>query len=168
MQLTGKQIVDQGIVKGYCEIGVQQQGVDVRLTKLLRTSNARGSVKIGYVPAEGKTVLPERVEVPAYQNEWVLDPGYYEIEFKEACKIPANCVLNFKTRSSLVRCGALVHSGQFDGGFETDHMGAFLQVLSPIRIEKGARVAQAVVSESYTVDNEHLYNGQWQNDKQRV
>ena len=86
----------------------------------------------------------------------------------ESCDIPKDAVLNYKTRSSLVRCGAIVHSGQFDGGFNTDKMGCFLEVLQPILIERGARIAQAVVDESYPVDDDKLYNGQWQNDNQRT
>jgi deoxycytidine triphosphate deaminase len=96
-----------------------------------------------------------------------LEPGYYEISFVESCKIPANCAMYFKTRSSLVRCGAIVHSGQFDAGFETEKMGAFLHVILPIEIEVGARVAQMIVNESYEVGLTELYDGQWQNDKQR-
>ena len=68
-------------------------------------------------------------------------------------------------RSSLVRCGAIVHSGQFDAGFKTDAMGCFLQVIRPLHIEEGARIAQAIVFESNDVEN--LYDGQWQGDKQR-
>jgi deoxycytidine triphosphate deaminase len=60
-----------------------------------------------------------------------------------------------------------VHSGQFDAGFNTEKMGCFLQVNHPINIEKGARIAQAIVTESYEVMDEDLYNGQWQGDKQR-
>ena len=37
----------------------------------------------------------------------------------------------------------------------------------PIRIEKGARVAQMIVNETYEVNDEDLYDGQWQGDKQR-
>jgi hypothetical protein len=46
-------------------------------------------------------------------------------------------------------------------------MGAYLHVILPIDIEVGARVAQMIVNESYEVGIEELYDGQWQNDKQR-
>ena len=169
MQLTGKQIVNQGIINGVCPEGIQQQGVDVRLDKVFEVLEFGN----GTVPVKGKTTTPPTVEVAAldaYEDSkgyFYLPPGYYEIEFVESCKIPANCAMYFKTRSSLVRCGAEVRSGQFDGGFETEKMGAFLKVELPIKIERGARVAQAIVTETYTVDAENLYNGQWQNDKQR-
>lgn len=168
MQLTGKQIVNQNIIGGVCPEGIQQQGVDVRVMDIKRVDTHNDTI-VGYIPAKGKTHLPIQKDVELCQDGlfWELIPGYYEVTFEESCKIPANCAMYFKTRSSLVRCGAEIRSGQFDGGFETEKMGAFLKVELPIRIEVGARVAQAIVTETYPVDAENLYNGQWQNDKQR-
>ncbi len=167
MQLTGKQIVERGIVTGACEDGIQQQGVDVRIAKI--STVGENCLDYGFVPAKGKTVTPMCESVPCELNTniWRLKPGYYEIEFLEGCNIPANAAMVFKTRSSLVRCGAEVRSGQFDGGFKTKTMGAFLKVELPIEIEVGARVAQMIVNETYEVANEDLYDGQWQGDKQR-
>jgi deoxycytidine triphosphate deaminase len=110
MQLTGKQIVEKGIVIGACSAGVQQQGVDVRLMKVSKVGESAWD--LGYVPAKGKTGTPTSKEVmPNDEFSWRLEPGYYEIEFQEGCKIPSNAAMYFKTRSSLVRCGAIVHSG---------------------------------------------------------
>lgn len=180
MQLTGRQIIDQGIIQNYVEEAIQQQGVDVRIKEVYTLDGD------GIIPQTGKTIKPtatplKSLGVEAYScwhkyydesgdhivEQAILQPGYYEVEFEESCSIPANCVLNFKTRSSLVRCGAIIYSGQFDAGFCTENMGAFLHVIRPITIERGARVAQAIVSETYKVNQEDLYNGQWQNDKQR-
>lgn len=168
MQLTGKQIVNQNIIGGVCPEGIQQQGVDVRVMDIKRVDTHNDTI-VGYIPAKGKTHLPIQKDVELCQDGlfWELVPGYYEVTFEESCKIPADCAMYFKTRSSLVRCGAEIRSGQFDGGFETEKMGAFLKVELPIRIEVGARVAQAIVTETYPVDAENLYNGQWQNDNQR-
>ena len=169
MQLTGKQIVEKGIIIGVCEEGIQQQGVDVRIDKVFEVINFGN----GTVPAKGKTTTPPTTEMRCYDayegsdGYFYLPPGYYEVTFVEGCKIPDNCAMYFKSRSSLVRCGADIRSGQFDGGFETDRMGAFLKVELPIKIEKGARVAQAIIHETYTVEKEYLYDGQWQGDKQR-
>lgn len=163
MQLTGRQIVDRGIVIGSCEADVQQQGVDVRLKELWKVNDD----KVGFVPKEGKTMPPGNYMILAWDDVYELNPGYYEVEFEEGCDIPSNAAMYFKTRSSLVRCGAEILSGQFDGGFHTDNMGAFLKVNIPIKIEKGARVAQMIVNETYEVNDEDLYDGQWQGDKQR-
>lgn len=165
MRLTGKQIAERGIVKGFCDEAVQQQGIDVRIDKI---SSVEGA---GIVPAVGKTIKAHTTNIEWLNgdSEYIyLQPGYYEVELMESCDIPKDAVLNYKTRSSLVRCGAIVHSGQFDGGFRTDKMGCFLEVLLPVSIERGARIAQAVVDESYPVDDDKLYNGQWQNDNQRA
>ena len=172
MQLTGKEIVQEGIIIGYDpENAVQQQGIDVRAMKFNRIIGA------GFIPATGKTKLPQYEEIPLETHTdtdgvehqiWFLQPGYYEVQFIEGCKTPVNRVFDLKSRSSVVRCASQIVCGQFDGGFNTDHMGCFLRVDNPegIYIEYGARVAQVRVHQSEDVDNP--YNGQFQNDKQRV
>lgn len=166
MQLTGNQIIERRIITKYdSEKAIQQQGVDVRVIKISRLVD----YEIGVIGLD-KTIKPNIYPEHLFTDEqghqyWMLEPGYYELEFIEGCSIPNNACLNFRTRSSLVRCGAEVLSGQFDAGFHTDNMGAFLDVKRHIKIYKNARVAQAVVFETANVEN--LYNGQWQNDKQR-
>ena len=130
MQLTGKEIVKSGIITNTCMEGVQQQGIDVRIDNIFKTSPG------GFVPSIGKTFVPHTSQVKDSGGVYVLAPGYYEVELVEGCEIPSNCVLNFKTRSSLVRNGAIVHSGQFDAGFRTDKMGCFLQVNNHIVVKQ--------------------------------
>lgn len=170
MQLTGKSIKEWGIITNIGPNSIQQQGVDVRLDRIYSVNG------LGIVPVNGKTMLPDRMEVlPSMlvENEdmtnesFELEPGYYEVELMEGCNIPRNAAMYFKSRSSLVRCGTHVDSGQFDGGFHTDKAGCFLDVKLPIIIERGARIAQAIVTETEEVDSDYLYNGQFQNDKQR-
>lgn len=171
MQLTGQLIVEKGIVTNVCKDGIQQQGVDVRIDKVYKVYGEGG-----LVPSLGKTIRPKYEEIEPEELVWGdgllgnyfhLNQGWYEVELMEGCNIGSTEVLNFKTRSSLVRCGAIVHSGQFDAGFKTDKMGCFLHVIHPINIEKGTRIAQAIVTESYEVNEENMYDGQWQGDKQR-
>lgn len=164
MQLTGAQIVEQKIITGACEAGLQQQGVDLRVKEIRQVSEKAS----GYIPEQGKSIIPATFPISLYDDKsYVLKPGYYEVEFIEGCNVPNNTTLHIKTRSSLVRCGSQCFSGQFDGGFHTDNMGCFLHVILPISIDKGARIAQAIVFESYPVETENLYNGQWQGDNQR-
>lgn len=159
MQLTGQQIINRGIVKNFCEESIQQQGVDVRVDQIYKVNGG------GIVPAIGKTVRAANSKLTWQDNKLTLMPGFYELTLVESCEIPNNISLHYKTRSSLVRCGAIIHSGQFDAGFKTDAMGCFLEVICPLTIEHGARVAQAICFESDVVTD--LYNGQWQGDKQR-
>ena len=158
MQLTGKEIIQQGIVFNYDqEKAVQQQGVDVRVDNIYRL--------IGNGHISNKSIIPSRQVMPSFEGMFILDPGYYEIDLMEGVNVPNNATLHFKTRSSLVRCGAIVHSGQFDAGFNTENAGCFLHVIRPVTIERGSRIAQAIVFTSNEVEN--LYDGQFQNDKQR-
>lgn len=177
--LTGKEIAAEGIVYNYDpEKGIQQQGIDVRIDKVARVGQFGSIVGLGTVyknrtvlpqyPYEIRTVPTTSVEDDTVKHEmYHLEPGYYEIELMEGVDIPNNRVLHFKTRSSLVRCGAFVHSGQFDAGFNTEKAGCFLHVVVPISIERGARIAQAIVFESHEVADGDKYDGQYQNDKQR-
>ncbi len=170
MKLTGKEIISEGIVKDYTEKGIQQQGVDLRVDRVFKLDG------IGAVTIEHGTVLPRTVEMEPlrYTGQgkfngaiygWMLSPGVYDIELLEGITIPSNRIGYLKTRSSLVRQGALVESGMFDAGFETDKAGGMLYVYRNIILEKGSRVCQLIVDESREVEN--TYNGQFQGDKQR-
>lgn len=159
MQLTGKQIAAEGIVYNYdAEKGIQQQGIDVRVAAIYHLIGA------GEVGCKG-TKIPDAYEVMTCEGKYILDPGYYEVKLMEGVDVPNNATLHFKTRSSLVRCGAQVYSGQFDAGFNTEQAGCFIHVMRQIKIERHARIAQAIVFRSDEVDN--TYDGQFQNDKQR-
>ena len=187
MQLTGKEIVTEGIITGYVPEAVQQQGIDLRLMEVRRfghwerteyqeedvfCKNTRLDI-MGLIPAEGKTKLPqsevyEPITLPNGKLGWVFKPGwYYEVIFHEGCKMPNNRVMVFITRSSGVRCGAEIICGQFDAGFETEHMGCFLHAHEALMIECGARIAQTRITKTEPVEAGSMYNGQWQNDKQR-
>lgn len=179
MQLTGKEIVEEGIISGYVPEAVQQQGIDLRLRTVREFGHYNEQTKsfeknfhldsIGVIPTEGKTKLPQSrvVEKGTYAGQfgWKLKPGYYEVIFEEGCKMPNDRVMVFITRSSGVRCGVEIVCGQFDAGFQTDHMGCFLAVHEHVFIGDHARIAQTRITKTSPVDK--VYNGQWQGDKQR-
>lgn len=161
-------MAQRDIIWGYDEENaIQMQGIDVRVRDIRRVDSwyRNGMVHAG----NRKTDLPATVEVDTIrideQEYWTLDPGYYEVTLVEGITVPRNVSLHLKTRSSLVRCGAIVHSGQFDAGFHTEHGGCFLQVINPVLIAREARIAQAICFSSQPVDE--LYDGQWQGDRQR-
>lgn len=160
MQLTGKEIIERQIVSNYDpENAVQQQGIDLRLDKIWALSG------IGKIPKEGKTMLPKRIYqiqtiTDPDEGEWYhLNPGYYEIELIEGISVPSDCAILLRSRSSLVRCGAEVTSGQFDAGFSTPKAGCYLKVHRETWIEKNARICQTLVYTSKPVTN--LYDGQY-------
>lgn len=164
--LNGRELIEKGVITGKIgEKNVQQHGVDLNLRAVERMTGESS----GRIPNDdsfnSKTVLTSYEDVPALGGIWALEPGTYSIMFEQGCKIPADIMLLIRQRSSLLRNGAILHSSVFDAGFETEHIGTVLVVTQPIVIEEGARIAQAYGHACTEVEN--LYDGQFQNDKQR-
>jgi deoxycytidine triphosphate deaminase len=174
--LNVKQIIEEGLLKLSESKGkVAQVGFDLSLKAVNKVGSSRvvggtfnKDAKIGKV-LKNKTELTTYTPIDAIQLDgiegWLLYPGTYDITFWEGCKIPNNRVAFIKQRSSLWRNGTLINSPVFDPGFQTDNMGTIMLVTETIFIEKDARVAQIYFHEC---DPAEEYNGQWQNDKQRI
>jgi len=166
--LNSGQIVEKGLLKLEQSKGKKAQvGYDLSLKEVNQIRQGSHG-KIGVV-LKDKTTLAAYTSIQKVQVDgnigWLLYPGTYEINFWEGCDIPANYVGLIRQRSSLLRNGAIIHSSVFDPGFSTEFMGCVMRVNETIFIEEDARVAQIYFHEC--VDVEELYNGQFQNDKQR-
>lgn len=171
--LNAQQILEQGLVKTENSKGKPAQvGYDLSVKSINKIGDDQSSSKpnIGMV-LKDKTILNNYTPVETKKIDgaegWLLYPGAYDLTFHEGCKIAANRVGLIRQRSSLLRNGAIIASSVFDPGFETDNMGTIMIVTATIFIEKDARVGQMYFHECDEVAEENLYNGQWQNDKQR-
>jgi deoxycytidine triphosphate deaminase len=175
--LNVKQVIDEGLLLLEHTKGKPAQiGYDLSLKAVQKIGNkigggvynlSRGS-KIGKV-LKNKTELTTYTSLDTIMLDgdegWLLHEGVYDITFNEGCKIPDNRVAFIKQRSSLYRNGAIINSPVFDPGFETEFMGTLVYVYETIFIEKDARVAQIYFHECESAEK---YDGQWQNDKQRL
>jgi len=174
--LNVKQIIEEGLLKLSESKGkVAQVGFDLSLKAVnkvgynpqVNPETLEKTGKIGKV-LKDKTHLTDYTPIETINLDgvegWLLYEGTYDITFNEGCKIPSNRVAFIKQRSSMWRNGTLINSPVFDPGFETDNMGTIMLVTETIFIEKDARVAQIYFHEC---DPAELYDGQWQNDKQR-
>jgi deoxycytidine triphosphate deaminase len=172
MNLTGKQLAEQGIITNLTEENISQHGVDLNVIKIERIFG------IGRIPKTGKTRLVSYKEVEQVPliisveedglietSGWQLSPGTYQVTFKQGCNVPADKMLLLRQRSSMARNGAISHSSVFDAGFKTDNIGTMIIVTHPIEIEYEARIVQIYSHNSNVVEN--LYVGQFQGDKQR-
>jgi deoxycytidine triphosphate deaminase len=173
--LNSKQILDEGLLLLENTKGKSSQvGYDLSLKAV---SKIGSSIVVGGTfnkYAKIGKVLKDKTELTTYipietinldgDKGWLLYEGVYDITFNEGCKIPENRVAFIKQRSSLYRNGAIINSPVFDPGFETANMGTILYVHETLFIEENARVAQIYFHEC---NDAELYNGQWQNDKQR-
>ena len=170
--LNAEQILEQGLVKTTNSKGKPAQvGYDLSAKSINVIGESNPSKpSIGMV-LKDKTILntytPVETKTIDGVEGWLLYPGAYDITFHEGCKIAANRVGMIRQRSSLLRNGAIIASSIFDPGFETNEMGTIMIVTTTIFIEKDARVGQMYFHECDEVSEDKLYNGQFQNDKQR-
>jgi deoxycytidine triphosphate deaminase len=166
--LNAQEILNEGLLKLENTQGKPAQvGYDLSLKSVQVVGAYSDGDKIGKV-LKDKTELTTYKPIETIQLDgntgWLLYRGVYDITFNEGCEIPDNRVAFIKQRSSLYRNGAIINSPVFDPGFKTENMGTLLYVFEMIFIEKDARVAQIYFHEC---DSAEMYNGQWQNDKQR-
>jgi len=172
--LNVNQILEENLLKLEHTKGKPAQvGFDLSLKAVQKIGN---KISADVYHADGKIgkVLKDKTELTTYKpiesikldgcEGWLLYEGVYDITFNEGCTIPNNRVAFIKQRSSLYRNGAIINSPVFDPGFKTENMGTLLYVFEPIFIEKDARVAQIYFYECTPTE---MYDGQWQNDKQR-
>ena len=163
--LNANQIVEKGLLKLEHSKGKKAQvGYDLSLQAVNKIGH------VGYV-LKDKTKLAayepiDKIQLDGYKG-WLLHPGAYDITFWEGCDIPSNYVGLIRQRSSMLRNGTVLHSSVFDPGFSTEFMGTVMVVNETIFIEEDARVAQIYFHICEEVDEDNLYNGQWQGDKQR-
>ena len=169
--LNSNQILEENLIKLDNAKGKPAQvGYDLSIKQVNKVGNQVPNGKIGMV-LKDQTLLNTHTPVEKISLEgkrgFLLYEGVYDIVMNEGCKIASNRVGLVRQRSSLMRNGAIITSSIFDPGFETDNIGTYMIVFETIFIEEDARVAQMYFHECTPVSEDQLYNGQWQNDKQR-
>jgi deoxycytidine triphosphate deaminase len=163
--LNASQIIEENLLKlEHTQGKPAQVGYDLSIKAVNKVDSDKKMGKI----LKDKTLLAHYepmnlLNLEGYEG-WILHPGVYDIMFHEGCNIPNNRVAFIKQRSSLYRNGVIINSPVFDPGFKTDNMGTFMYIHESVFIEKDSRVAQIYFHEC---DSAEMYNGQWQNDKQR-
>ena len=96
---------------------------------------------------------------------WMLSPGCYSVTFDQGLKkLNADENATIIQRSSLNRNGARVVGSVYDPGYGCGALGATLYAMAPICIYKHARIAQLVIETNEPVEEERLYNGQYQGE----
>tara|TARA_Y100001972_G_scaffold18773_1_gene21460 strand:+ start:13733 stop:14215 length:483 start_codon:yes stop_codon:yes gene_type:complete len=158
--LNAKEIKEEGlIVLDNAKGKFAQVGYDLSIKSI---SKLKGNGKV----LKDKTIVNELEDIAlnSEDNGWWLEPGTYDVTCNEGCKILSDTTGMVRQRSSLLRNGTIIASSIFDPGFYTDNIGTVMVVNERIFIEKDARIAQMYFHENEPGD---LYDGQFQNDKQR-
>lgn len=95
---------------------------------------------------------------------WLLRSDTYKVIFHEGCTIPADRTAFVRQRYSLLNNGALIYSSVFDPGFTTNNLESIILTTRTLFIEENARLAQIYFHTHSPVEEEFLYDGQWQNN----
>ena len=120
---------------------VQPNGFDLTLESVWQIE---GAGAIGVTNAE--RTIPPRVPVAPSGDGWfTLAPGTYVIRFREVVALPLGVMAFGRPRSSVLRCGAAIHTAVWDAGYR-GRSEALLVVYaaSGLRLAAGARVLQLV------------------------
>ncbi|WP_416840283.1 deoxyuridine 5'-triphosphate nucleotidohydrolase [Haloferax sp. DFSO52] len=136
---------------------VQPNGVDLTLEAILEQAEP------GRLGRDGKSIGERReLEFDDQETEtYRLEPGGYVLQYAETVGIPEDHVGFIYPRSSLMRNSCMLNTAVWDAGYEGKGEG-LLQVHHPIELERGARVAQIVLSEAA---HEETYDGSYQGER---
>ena len=141
-------------IESVSDAQIQPNGVDLTLGDVLE------QVEAGRVGVDGKTV-GDREPVESDADGFDLDPGGYILQYVETISIPEDHVGFLYPRSTLMRNSCMLNTAVWDAGYEGKGEG-LLQVHHPIRLERGARVAQLVLAEA---GHEDVYAGTYQGER---
>lgn len=134
---------------------VQPNGIDLRLGKVYTYVKEEDY----FLLSEDKKHTRKLVEIqPEVDGYYVLDKGYYLIEFENFAKIGTNETGWVFPRSTLMRNGIVIHTALYDSSY-SGPMCAGLSINSKAYIAKGTRIAQFV---TLSADANGSYNGQYQ------
>lgn len=119
---------------------IQSCGVDLTVRSVARYTSAGA---IDFDNSQRLLANTERIE---WIDDWVyLAEGAYHIVYNEKVNLPPDVMALVYPRSSLMRCGATVHTAVWDPGY-CGRGEALLVVHNPhgFRLHRGARVVQLV------------------------
>jgi dUTP pyrophosphatase len=129
---------------------VQPHGIDLRLESIWGFGGpgtlARDAPRATTVAAHPERVLPDREPLPWEADGALhLPPGPYLVRFAEIVNLPLDLMALARPRSTLLRCGALLHTAVWDAGYQ-GRSEALLVVANPhgLRLERGARICQMI------------------------
>jgi dUTP pyrophosphatase len=114
----------------------------------------------------GERVLPETQALEFAGDGFLsLAPGCYRVVFNEVVSLPKDVMALGRPRSSLLRCGASLHTAVWDAGY-SGRSESLLIVSNPhgLRLKRDARVLQLVFWK--LLQPSEGYSGRYQGENQ--
>ncbi len=124
------------------EVQLQPAGFDLSLQAVAKFGNTAGALDF----SNEKRELPDTVplEFKHQESSVELSPGGYLVTYNEQITVPPDCAGIVLPRSSLMRCGAVLHSALWDPGYSGRGQG-LMTVYHPLKLYKDARIGQFVL-----------------------
>ena len=156
--ITGKVVIDCGIVSDLIDIASQCQpcGVDLTVGKI------EFFVNHGVIDFDNsRRQLPKTVDAGM---QYVYDADCYLVTFNETISCPPDCYGVIYPRSSLLRMGADLRGTIIDPGYKGKCQSMLVvHTIDGLKILPNAKVAQVVFTK-LEQPAEKLYNGIYQNE----
>lgn len=149
------------LVEAYLDLASQLQtnGFDLTLRDI-RTFESGGRLALD----NSERILPVMGRLVWQPDGCIqLNPGVYSITFNEIVNLPRDIMALGRPRSSLLRCGASIHTAVWDAGY-SGRSESLLVVYNPhgIVLKRNARVLQLVFM--YLTQDSRGYNGVYQRE----
>ncbi len=144
-----REAVEDGLIEDYPHLETQltPNGFDLTAAKIHRYTGA-GKLDFSNSEREIPETEPVKPEKESEEDEygwWSLDQGVYKVVTNEIVDLPNDMVALAFPRSSLLRMGATIENGVWDGGFR-GRSEFMLRVDNPegVGIKENARVNHIV------------------------
>ncbi len=141
------------------KVQLQPAGFDLSLQAVAKFT---GTGALDFSNAQRQLPDTETLEFADEGTPVELAPGGYLVTYNEQITVPADCAGLVLPRSSLMRCGAVLHSALWDPGYSGRGQG-LLTVYQPLKLYKDARIGQFVL---IRLENEakKQYSGNYQGE----
>ena len=142
---------------------IQPNGIDLTVDKVFKlvTEAILSSTKATCEDAELQQYRAAHYH--GIQDEgWVLNSGYYVIEWTETVRIPDNVIGLINPRSTLIRSGGTIHGALWDRGcYGKGRSGLMLH--NSLLIEQGTRLAQLIFI--HATKTNQAYEGRYMHEQ---
>jgi dUTP pyrophosphatase len=131
------------LLTNYLNLGdqVQPNGIDLTLKEVF-TLDGPGTIPVDNADRKLSNLVPTPFDT---SNRIHLPPGNYLITYNEVVSLPKDVMALGRTRSSLLRCGAAIHTAVWDAGYSGRSQSLIVVYNKDgIILEKNARLLQLV------------------------
>jgi len=131
------------LLSGYIDLETQLQsnGIDLTLKEVFSLEGT-GNIPVDNTGRKLSGLIPLPFDV---DNRIHLTVGNYLITCNEVVSLPKDVMALGRTRSSLLRCGAAIHTAVWDAGYSGRSQSLFVVYNKDgIVLEKNARILQLV------------------------